>query len=164
MNDIFQQSDADPQPNGNIRLGRTRPTLRLQEHPLPHWPEQTVAVLVTYDGLPHAIPVASLLRAGDRRILFSLHRDDGSLARLRESPEIALTVLGDSDTAFTARGRAHVLVESLVGQPEFSAVELLVGAIDDHRRCGYSVAILWSDERELEALRERISALQWLAA
>jgi hypothetical protein len=141
---------------------------RLQQQPrrvaLPYWPERTVAVLGTYDGSPHAIPVASLLRAGDRRILFSLRRDRDSLARLRDSREIALTVLGDSDTAFTARGRARVLVESLVGQPEFAAVELLVEAIDDHRRLGYSVAILWSDERELEALRERISALQWLAA
>jgi len=130
---------------------------------LPCWPERSVAVLGTSEGGPHLIPVASLVRVDDRRILFSLRRDRGSLARLRESPEVALSVLGSGDTAFTARGRARIVAESLVGQPDFAGIELLVEAVDDHRQSGSSVVVLWCDERELEALRERVSALQWLA-
>jgi hypothetical protein len=123
-----------------------------------------VAVLCTELDPLHAIPVASILRAGDRRILFSLRRDSRAMNRVRESNWVALTLLGGRGTACTARGRAHVLAESLVGQDDFAALELIVAAIDDHRQIGYSVAVLWGDERELEAFRERISELQWLAA
>jgi hypothetical protein len=52
----------------------------------------------------------------------------------------------------------------LPGQEDFAALELIVAAIDDHRRIGYSVTVLWGDEREFQAFRERISELQWLAA
>ena len=135
-----------------------------RQRPLPYWPEGTVAVLSTDAGELHAIPVASLLRAGDRRILLSLRRDAGSLAHLAASPEIALSVLGGRGTAFTARGVARVVEESLAEQADYAAIELLVDSIDDHRQVGYSVSVRWSDERELEAFRERISALQWLAA
>jgi hypothetical protein len=42
---------------------------------LPTWPTRTVGMLATAgpDG-PHVIPVSAPLRAGDRRILLSLHR------------------------------------------------------------------------------------------
>ena len=57
------------------------------DHPqlaqLPEWPTRTIAVLSTSDGGPHAIPVAAPVRAGDWRILVSLERTQGSLARLR---------------------------------------------------------------------------------
>ena len=135
-----------------------------QLRPLPYWPEGTVAVLSTDVGAPHAIPVASLLRAGDCRILFSLRRDSHAMARVRESARVALSLLGGNGTSFTARGRAQVILESLPGQEDFAALELIVTAIDDHRQLGYSVTVLWSDERQLEAFRERLSELQWLAA
>ena len=57
---------------------------------LPDWPSRTIAVLSTVDAGPHAIPVSAPVRAGDHRILFNLHRDRGSLARLRTRPEVAL--------------------------------------------------------------------------
>jgi hypothetical protein len=121
-------------------------------------------VLSTDVGAPHAIPVASVLRAGDCRILFCLRRDTQAMARVRESSQVALSLLGGHGTAFTARGHAQVLAESLPGQEDFAALELIVAAIDDHRRIGYSVTVLWGDEREFQAFRERISELQWLAA
>ena len=129
---------------------------------IPYWPEGTVAVLSTNGQGQHAIPVATLLRAGERRILFALKHSRGSLERLRQSPQIALAILGDE--AFTARGRARVVAESLAGRPDFAAVELNVEDIDHHRQSGYWARVQWSDMGQLEELRERISALQWLAA
>jgi hypothetical protein len=61
------------------------------------------------------------------------------------------------------RGRAQVVAESLVGQADFAGIELLVEAVEDHRQSGSSVVVLWRNERELEALRERVSALQRLS-
>lgn len=129
---------------------------------LPEWPERTLAVLSTSNGAPHAIPIATFTRAGERRILFSLNRSRGSLERLRESPQVALVVLGEDDTAFTAIGRARVVQESMDSEPDFAAVELDVDAIDDHRQPGYEVGIEWIDKRELVALRERVAALREL--
>ena len=48
-----------------------------------------------------AIPVSAPLRAGDRSIVFTLRRTRGSLARLREHAQVALTVLTEGDIAFT---------------------------------------------------------------
>jgi hypothetical protein len=135
-----------------------RPRVQLQV--LPTWPEGTVAVLTTIDGGPHAIPIATILRAGDRRIRFSLRRGGGSLERLRRSREIALVVLGDGDNAFTASGRARVIEESMARNSDFAAVELVVDSIDDHRQAGFDVGVNWIDKSELNALRERIAALR----
>jgi hypothetical protein len=78
------------------------------DHPelkaLQKWPVRTIAVLATLDGGPYAIPVSAPLRAGDRRILLSLHRTRGSLSRLRERRQLALAVLTEGNIAFTARG------------------------------------------------------------
>ena len=73
---------------------------------LPEWPDRTIAVLCTTDGRPHAIPVAAPVRADDQRILVSLERTRGSLARLRENPQVALAILSGGNVAFTALGRA----------------------------------------------------------
>jgi oxalate decarboxylase len=132
---------------------------------LPEWPERTLAVLSTTDGGPHAIPVASVLRAGDRRILFSLKHSRGSLERLRESPEVALVVLGAGDTAFTARGRARIVDESMPREPDFAAVELDVEVIDDHRQPGYDVDSgvgVSIEHTALDELRRRIADLRTL--
>jgi hypothetical protein len=142
------------------------------EHPrleaLPEWPTRTVAVLATVDQGPYAIPVSAPLRAGDRRILFSLHRSRGSLARLRKRPQVAVTILTEGDVAFTARGRARIVQEPPPGAPDYATVAIDVEHIDDHRQAEFLVESgidrRWVDEGEQRALRERVEALRELAA
>jgi hypothetical protein len=134
--------------------------------PLPDWPSRTIAVLSTVDPEPHAIPVSAPLRADDRRILLSLHRDRGSLARLRERPKVALTILAEGDVAFTARGRAAVVEESMACGPDYAAVAIAVEHVDDHRQAAFrvdsGVGRQWVDEGEQGALRARVAALREL--
>jgi hypothetical protein len=74
----------------------------MNSHPqldaLPQWPQRTIALLATLDdGGPFAIPVSAPVRAGERRILLSLHDrswvdDDGKRAlgeRVRALRELA---------------------------------------------------------------------------
>ena len=70
---------------------------------LPTWPDGTVAVLSTSG--PHAIPVSTAVRSGDATIHFALAHKRESLARLRDDPRCALTVIA-ADTAFTAHATA----------------------------------------------------------
>jgi hypothetical protein len=134
---------------------------------LPEWPARTIAVLTTVDPAPHAIPVSAPLRAGERSILLSLHRDRGSLARLRERPQVALTILTEGDIAITARGRARIVEEPMADAPEYAAVTIDVEHVDDHRQAAFLVEAgvdrRWVDEREQHALRERVQALGRLA-
>jgi len=134
---------------------------------LPEWPEETIAVLTTVGEAPHAIPVTAPVRAGDRRILLSLHRHNGSLKRLRESGEVALTILAAGDEAFTARGRAEVLQEPMAGAPEFAVVLIDVDELDDHRMPGEAVesgvAVSLNGDRAERGLRNRVDALRELA-
>lgn len=141
------------------------------DHPqldvLPEWPTETIAVLVTTDPAPHAIPVSWPVRAGDRRILLSLKFDRGSLARLRERPEVALLILGGGDVALCARGKAHVVAEEMPEAPDYVAVQIDVEVIDDHRQSAFAVAdgiqrtVL--DQSELDYLRSRVNTLRSLA-
>jgi pyridoxamine 5'-phosphate oxidase-like protein len=135
---------------------------------LPEWPTRTIAVLATVDDGPHAIPVSAPLRAGDRRILLSLHISRGSLNRLRERPQVALAVLTEGDIAFTARGRARIVQEPMASAPDYAAVAIDVEQIDDHRQSAFlleaGVARRWLDERERDALGERVRALAKLAS
>ncbi|GGK48820.1 hypothetical protein [Nocardia camponoti] len=138
------------------------------EHPelavLPEWPVETIAVLVTTDPAPHAIPVSWPVRAGDHRILLSLRSNRGSLARLRVQPEVALLILGGGDVALCARGRAKVIAEQMPTAQEYAAVQIDVDVIDDHRQGAFAVAagiqreVL--DDSELLALRERVATLR----
>src|SRR5215210_7191555 len=73
---------------------------------LPDWPDGTVAVLSTWAGAPHAIPVSLVLRAGPRALVVGLAERRESLARLREDPRCAVTILAVGDCAVTASGRA----------------------------------------------------------
>ncbi|MFI5782762.1 hypothetical protein [Nocardia sp. NPDC051570] len=141
------------------------------EHPeldvLPEWPLDTIAVLVTTDPAPHAIPVSWPVRAGDRRILLSLKSDRGSLARLRERPEVALLILGGGNVALCARGRARVIADPLPGADDYVGIALDVDVIDDHRQSAFAVAggiqrtVL--DDSELRYLESRVATLRRLA-
>ncbi len=149
-------------------IGGGSPDERPAFDALPEWPQRTVGVLATVDeGRPHAIPISAPVRAGDRRILLGLHRDRGSLARLREDPRVALLVLTEGDTAFTAHGRARVLAEPLAGAPDYVAVEIAVDAVDDHRQAAFRITSgvdrSWLDEDERNALGARVGELRKLA-
>jgi hypothetical protein len=148
-------------------IGQSQP-LRSQPVPLPHWPAATIAVLSTADAEPYAIPITAPVRVGDHRILFSLKRTRQSLARLREHPQVAVTILAKGDIAFTARGHAHVAEDPMDRAPEFTAVALEVADIDDHRSPGLAVetgvSLDWSNDATHKFLQEHLEALSALAA
>jgi hypothetical protein len=129
---------------------------------LPEWPARTIAILSTVDGAPHAIPISAPVRAGERRILFSLRRDRESVARIRACPRVALTILAAGDVAFTARGRAHLVEAVLDG--DYLGVELAVDAVDDHRQSAFGVNAgigrEWRDDAERDALSVRVARLR----
>lgn len=137
------------------------------DHPelsvLPVWPRNTIAVLVTTDPAPHAIPVSWPVRASDRVVFLSLKFDRGSLARLRERPQVALLILGGGDVALCARGTAKVMAEEMPDADDYVAVRIDVDTIDDHRQSAFAVAegiqrtIL--DTSELHALEGRVETL-----
>jgi hypothetical protein len=102
---------------------------------LPEWPEGTAAILSTGAGAPHAIPVSTAVRRGPRTLAFALGLRRESLARLREDPRCALTVLAAGDLAFTAHGRAEVVEE----QERIAVVRLTVEALQDHTHRTYTI-------------------------
>ncbi|MDP8968142.1 MAG: pyridoxamine 5'-phosphate oxidase family protein [Actinomycetota bacterium] len=107
---------------------------------LPEWRDGAVAILSTVSGgMPHGVPVSTAVRAGPRRVLFALAHSRGSLARLCADPRAALSLVGAGDIAFTARGRAAVVVESLEGADNVAAVALDVERIDDHGRAEFEI-------------------------
>jgi Pyridoxamine 5'-phosphate oxidase len=130
---------------------------------LPQWPRRTVAVLSTVDEGVHAIPVSAPVRAGDRRILLSLHRSRDTLGRIRRWPEVALTFLAEDDLAFTARGRATVAEEPMAVDPEYVAVTIEVAQVDDHRQPAFRVTTgigrEWLDDAARTQLAARVRAL-----
>jgi oxalate decarboxylase len=138
-------------------LSKDKPVIMARAR-LPEWPEQTVAVLSTVDGGPHAMPVATLMRDGESRILLALAHDSGSLGRLREPAHAAVAVLGGRDIAFTAFGRARVLREAMDDLPEFAAVELLVESVVEDNAAGFEIDVRLG-ERDAAGLRERLAAL-----
>jgi hypothetical protein len=96
---------------------------------LPRWERGTPAVLCVAG--PHPIPITAFLRAGDDRVLFALGRKRETLRRLREDPNVALLLMGES-LAFTAHGRAQVIAEQLEATDTVVAVELKVERLQDH--------------------------------
>jgi hypothetical protein len=127
---------------------------------LPRWPQRTVAVLSTVDEGVHAIPVSAPVRAGDRRILLSLHRSRDTVGRIRRWPEVALTVLAENDLAFTARGRATIAEEPMAVDPEYVAVAIEVADVDDHRQPAFRVTRGVDREWIDQAARTRLAARQ----
>ena len=103
------------------------------EDVLPAWSDGTVAVLSTIgDGMVHAIPVSTALRAGPRRIVFALSSRRGSLKRLRDDPRVALTLLASDNVAITAHGAAAVVSESLAADANVVAIALSVERVSNH--------------------------------
>jgi hypothetical protein len=106
---------------------------------LPHWRPGAVAILSTGGGAPHAIPVSTAVRAGPRTVLLALARRRESLARLREDPRCALTILEDGDVALTAHARATIVADALPGADRVAAVRLDVERIQDHRQPTFEI-------------------------
>lgn len=96
---------------------------------LPAWPPGTAAVLCVAG--PHAIPVSTAIRAGDRRVLLALGGRRETLRRLGEDPAVALCVLAEG-VAFTAKGRGGVVREGVDAAPALMVVEIAVNEIVDH--------------------------------
>ena len=129
---------------------------------LPDWPAGTVAVLSTGAGEPHAIPVSTAVRRGPRRVAFALAHGRESLARLREDPRCALTVLAAGNVAVTAIGRATAIDE----HERVAVVALDVERIQDHAQDTFEllegVRWRWTDaeaERTDASLREALRRL-----
>jgi pyridoxamine 5'-phosphate oxidase-like protein len=122
---------------------------------LPEWAPGTVAVLATGAGAPHAIPVSTATRAGPRTIVLALSRRRESLARLREDPRCALTVVTGGNLAFTAHGRATIVEEPLAGADRVAALRIDVDAIQDHGQDRFEIdaGVRWH-WTDLEAERQ----------
>jgi Pyridoxamine 5'-phosphate oxidase len=131
---------------------------------LPDWPPGTVTILSTGGGAPHAIPVSTALRAGPQTIVIGLANRRESLARLREDPRCALTVLAEGDVAFTAYASATILDEVVGG---VTGVRLDVLEVQDHGQPTFvidgGVRWRWTDDdaagrdAELRAALERLA-------
>jgi flavin reductase (DIM6/NTAB) family NADH-FMN oxidoreductase RutF len=94
---------------------------------LPDWPEGTVTVLSTGAGRPHAIPVSTAVRSGPATIHLALGLRRESLARLRDDPRCALTVLA-AGVAVTAQATATVVEEN----DRVAFLRLDVESVQDH--------------------------------
>lgn len=103
---------------------------------LPTWPPSTTAILTTISADPaegpHSIPISAPVRAGEATILLSLHRTRDTLTRLRIRPQVALLIQAEG-IAFTARGTARIAADPMSGAPDYTAVEITVTDVDDHR-------------------------------
>jgi flavin reductase (DIM6/NTAB) family NADH-FMN oxidoreductase RutF len=128
---------------------------------LPDWPDGTVAVLSTAAGAPHAIPVSTAVRSGPATLHFALGLRRESLARLREDPRCALTILA-ADIAVTALGTATVVDET----DRVAFLRLDVEEVQDHDRPTFAleegVRWHWTDEAAEQADAEIRAALRAL--
>ena len=128
---------------------------------LPTWPDGTVAVLSTGAGAPHAIPVSTAIRSGDATIHFALGLRRESLARLREDPRCALTLLAEG-VAVTALGTATVVEE----RERVAFVRLHVDEVQDHGQPTFEleggVRWHWTDEDAKRTDAEIRAALRGL--
>jgi hypothetical protein len=141
-------------------------THRVEPAELPEWEPGTVAILSTGGGEPHAIPVSTGVRAGPRAILFALAHGRESLARLREDPRCAFTLLGAGDVAVTAVGHAVVVRDPLDVADGIAAVRIGVERIQDHWQDSFVIEEgarwRWTDDeaaRRDAAIREALEAL-----
>jgi hypothetical protein len=135
---------------------------------LPEWAPGTVTVLSTGAGPPHAIPVSTGVRAGPRAVLLALSLRRESLARLREDPRCALTLLDGGDVAVTAHGRATVVQDPMAISDRVAAVRIDVERIQDHGQPRFQVDAgvrwHWTDPEAERQDAEIRAALRALAA
>lgn len=132
---------------------------------LPDW-ERRAAGLLVVTG-PHAMPISTAVRAGDRRLVFGLARRRETLARLRKDPRAAFALLAEG-VAFTAYGNASVIREKLDGAPNMAGVELRVDRIQNHLADGRTEMLSpagwrWRQEEAREADRTVVAAIEMLA-
>ena len=127
---------------------------------LPEWPAGTVAVLSTGGGAPHAIPVSTAVRRGPRELVLALALRRESLARLREDPRCAVTILAAGNLALTAIGRAVVEEQG----ERIAVVSVSVDRIQDHSQATFviddGVRWRWTDpdaERNDAEVRARLA-------
>jgi len=106
---------------------------------LPDWAPDTVAVLVTGAEDPHGIPISTAVRLGPRTIVFALALRRGSLARLRDRPRCALTVMSSGDVAFTAHGEAAIVEEPMAIADNVAAIRVDVDVIRSHGRDTFQI-------------------------
>ena len=106
---------------------------------LPPWRDGTVAILSVGAGAPHAIPVSTGVRAGPRRVLLALARRRETLARLREDPRAALTILAEDNVALTAHGVASIVAEPMPISDRVAAIAIHVERIQDHGQPGFEI-------------------------
>jgi hypothetical protein len=106
---------------------------------LPEWRPGTVAVLSTGAGAPHAIPVSTAVRTGARTVMLALALRRESLARVREDPRCALTVIAAGDVAITAHGRATIVEDPMAAADRVAAVRIDVEAIQDHGQDSFAI-------------------------
>jgi flavin reductase (DIM6/NTAB) family NADH-FMN oxidoreductase RutF len=134
---------------------------------LPEWEPGTVAVLSSGAGRPHAIPVSTAVRIGPRTVMFALALRRESLARLRQDPRCALTVMAGGNLALTAHGRATIVDDPMVVSRGVAAVRVEVEAIQDHSQDRFeidaSVRWRWTDAEAEQRDREIHAALLRLA-
>jgi hypothetical protein len=133
---------------------------------LPEWEPGTVVVLSTSAGNPHAIPVSAAVRIGPRTVACALALRRESLARLREDPRCALTVIAGGSTALTAHGRATIVEEPMAVADNVAAVRIDVESIQDHGQDSFEiddgVRWHWTDpeaERRDREIRAALSRL-----
>jgi len=132
---------------------------------LPDW-ERRAAGLLIVTG-PHAMPISTAVRAGDRRLVFGLARRRETLARLREDSSAAFALLAEG-MAFTAYGDASVICEKLEGAPNMAGVELRVERVQNHLADGRTEMLSaagwrWRQEDAREADRTVVAAIVALA-
>jgi hypothetical protein len=125
-----------------------------------------VAILSTGAGAPHAIPVSTGVRAGNRVVLLALARRRESLFRLRQDPRCALTLLAAGDVAVTAHCTAMVVQDPMTISDRVAAVRLDVQWMQDHGQPRFEILRgvdwRWTDdeaERRDAEIRAALAAL-----
>ncbi|MGH3993141.1 MAG: hypothetical protein ACRDSN_11850 [Pseudonocardiaceae bacterium] len=131
---------------------------------LPHWERGTPGILSVSGS--HAIPVSTIVRGGDDRVLLALGRERETLHRLRDDSRASVCLLG-AGLAFTAHGYASVVAEALEASETVVAVELRVERLQDHLADGRTeildgVRWRWTDERFGEAEERVVAELRGL--
>jgi hypothetical protein len=87
-------------------------------------------------------------------VLLALALRRESLARLREDPRCALTIMTGGDVACTALARATIVEEPMAASDRVAAIALEVDAIQDHTQPRFAIEApvrwRWTDDEARE--------------